>query len=139
MVDREAVTRVVLAAGKVALDAVAHRDQRGLPAAVVRVEQLYPWPGLLILDTLSRYPNATEVVWLQEEPENMGGWSFVSGRLARLLPAGVQAPPRQPHGVGQPRERQPHGPSARAGGPPRAHVCRPVGLDHRSTCTRMLD
>ena len=87
--DREAVTRVVLASGKVALDAMAHRDQRGLPAAVVRVEQLYPWPGLLILDTLSRYPNATEVVWLQEEPENMGGWSFVSGRLARLLPDGV--------------------------------------------------
>jgi 2-oxoglutarate dehydrogenase E1 component len=87
--DREAVTRVVLASGKVALDAITHRDQRGLPAAVVRVEQLYPWPGLLILDTLSRYPNASEVVWLQEEPENMGGWGFVSGRLARLLPEGV--------------------------------------------------
>jgi 2-oxoglutarate dehydrogenase E1 component len=86
---RDDVTRVVLASGKVALDAIAQRDQRGLRAAVVRVEQLYPWPGLLILDTVSRYPGATEVVWLQEEPENMGGWNFVSGRLTRLLPEGV--------------------------------------------------
>ena len=56
-VDRAAVRRVVLASGKVALDAIAHRDQRGLPAAVVRVEQLYPWPGLLILDTVVPVPD----------------------------------------------------------------------------------
>jgi 2-oxoglutarate dehydrogenase E1 component len=84
--DPAAVRRVVLASGKVALDAIARRDQRGLAAAVARVEQLYPWPGLLILDTVSRYPGATEVVWLQEEPENMGPWNFVSSRLSRLLP-----------------------------------------------------
>ncbi len=88
--DRAAVRRVVLASGKVALDAIAARDRRGAPAAVVRVEQLYPWPGLLILDTISHYPSATEVVWLQEEPENMGAWNFVSGRLARLLPGGTK-------------------------------------------------
>ncbi len=86
---RDEVRRVVLASGKVALDAIAQRDQRGLPAAVVRLEQLYPWPGLLILDTVSHYPAATEVVWLQEEPQNMGGWNFVSGRLTRLLPESV--------------------------------------------------
>ena len=86
---RAAVRRVVLASGKVALDAIALRDQRSLQAAVVRVEQLYPWPGLLLLDTVSRYPKATEVVWLQEEPENMGPWNFVSSRLSRLLPEGV--------------------------------------------------
>ena len=89
VIGNEAVRRVVLASGKVALDAVALRDQRSLPAAVVRVEQLYPWPGLLVLDTIARYPGATEVVWLQEEPENMGPWNFVSGRLARLLPEGL--------------------------------------------------
>jgi len=87
--DRASVRRVVLASGKVGLDAIALRDQRRLPAAVVRVEQLYPWPGLLVLDTIARYPQATEVVWLQEEPENMGPWTFVSSRLARLLPAGI--------------------------------------------------
>jgi len=86
---RDTVRRVVLASGKVALDAMAVRDQRALAAAVVRVEQLYPWPALLILDMVSHYPAATEVVWLQEEPENMGAWNFVSGRLARLLPEGL--------------------------------------------------
>jgi 2-oxoglutarate dehydrogenase E1 component len=87
--ERESVRRVVLASGKVALDAIALRDQRALPAAVVRVEQLYPWPGLMVLDTISQYPTATEVVWLQEEPENMGPWNFVSSRLTRLLPEGM--------------------------------------------------
>jgi 2-oxoglutarate dehydrogenase E1 component len=53
------------------------------------VEQLYPWPEMLVLDTVSRYPNAREVVWLQEEPENMGGWTFVHGRLHRLLRDGL--------------------------------------------------
>ena len=123
---REAVRRVVLASGKVALDAIAQRDQRGLPAAVVRVEQLYPWPGLLILDTVSHYPAATEVVWLQEEPREHGRVEL------RQRPPGPPAarvgvaPPRQPHGVGQPRQRQPHRPPTRAGGAPRADVRRSV-------------
>jgi 2-oxoglutarate dehydrogenase E1 component len=52
---------------------------------VVRVEQLYPWPGAGIAGVLERYPRATDVVWLQEEPENMGAWSFVHQRLHRLL------------------------------------------------------
>ncbi|MDQ6725690.1 MAG: multifunctional oxoglutarate decarboxylase/oxoglutarate dehydrogenase thiamine pyrophosphate-binding subunit/dihydrolipoyllysine-residue succinyltransferase subunit [Actinomycetota bacterium] len=85
LVDPSAVRRVVLASGKVAYDAMAQRDEHGLAAAVVRVEQLHPWPDMLVLDTLSRYPNAREVVWLQEEPENMGAWTFVHGRLHRLL------------------------------------------------------
>jgi 2-oxoglutarate dehydrogenase E1 component len=52
---------------------------------VVRVEQLYPWPTATIKGILGRYPNANEVVWLQEEPENMGAWNFVHGRLHKLL------------------------------------------------------
>jgi len=83
--DPSRVTRVVLASGKVAYDALAHRDEHGLPAAVVRVEQLYPWPEMLVLDAISKYSAAREVVWLQEEPENMGPWTFVHGRLHRLL------------------------------------------------------
>ena len=83
--DHDSVRRVVLASGKVAYDAIAHRDEHGLPVAVVRVEQLYPWPEMLVLDTLSQYSSAKEVVWLQEEPENMGAWTFVHGRLHRLL------------------------------------------------------
>jgi len=83
--DASSVRRVILASGKVAYDAIAHRDEHGLPVAVVRVEQLYPWPEMLVLDTISRYEAARDIVWLQEEPENMGPWTFVHGRLHRLL------------------------------------------------------
>jgi 2-oxoglutarate decarboxylase len=83
--DPASVRRMVLASGKVAYDAIAHRDAHGLAAAVVRVEQLYPWPEELVAGAVARYPSAGEVVWLQEEPENMGPWTFVHGRLHRLL------------------------------------------------------
>ncbi len=86
--DRNSVRRVVLGSGKVAYEALARRDQLGDAArevAVVRVEQLYPWPGRKIDEVLTSYPNAREVVWLQEEPENMGAWNFVHGRLHRHL------------------------------------------------------
>ncbi|MFP5318060.1 MAG: multifunctional oxoglutarate decarboxylase/oxoglutarate dehydrogenase thiamine pyrophosphate-binding subunit/dihydrolipoyllysine-residue succinyltransferase subunit [Acidimicrobiia bacterium] len=83
--DPASVRRVVLASGKVAYDAMAERDRSGAPVAVVRVEQLYPWPEAALLETLERYPSATEAVWLQEEPENMGPWRFVHERLHRLL------------------------------------------------------
>ncbi len=84
------VGRVVLCSGKVAYEAMSRRDQRRAagerpPVAVVRVEQLYPWPEEQVDKVLARYPAATEVVWLQEEPENMGAWTFVHSRLHRLL------------------------------------------------------
>jgi 2-oxoglutarate dehydrogenase E1 component len=79
--DPAAVRRVVLASGKVAVDAIAERDRRSAPVAIVRIEQLFPWPFDAVDDALDRYPNATELVWLQEEPENMGPWNGVKGRL----------------------------------------------------------
>jgi 2-oxoglutarate dehydrogenase E1 component len=76
--ERPRVTRVVLASGKVAHEALGRRDLVGAAAvAVVRVEQLYPWPAGEIERVLATYPNLEEVVWLQEEPENMGAWPFV--------------------------------------------------------------
>ncbi len=86
--DRAGVSRVVLCSGKVAFDAIGRRDglgDAGAHVAVVRVEQLYPWPKDGLADVLARYPRAEEVVWLQEEPENMGAWNFVHSRLHRLL------------------------------------------------------
>ncbi len=56
-----------------------------LRCAIIRVEQLYPWPEQEILAILDRYPQAEELLWLQEEPENMGAWTFVHGRLHRML------------------------------------------------------
>ncbi len=85
--DRSAVRRIVLCSGKVAWDAIAARDAAGLGAsiAVVRVEQLYPWPEVKVADVIAQYPNATQVQWMQEESANMGGWSFVQPRLWALL------------------------------------------------------
>jgi 2-oxoglutarate dehydrogenase E1 component len=84
--DRAAkVDRVLLAFGKVAYDLMEHRDQRDVEAAVVRVEQLYPFPHEQLADVLRRYPNAKDVCWVQEEPGNMGAWTFVDGRLWNLL------------------------------------------------------
>ena len=79
--DPGGVRRVILCSGKIAYDLMAARDQRSLPIAVCRVEQLYPWPFAAIDLHLRRYRNASELVWVQEEPENMGPWNAVKGRL----------------------------------------------------------
>src|SRR5688500_2210263 len=66
--DPPSVRRVVLASGKVAQEAMTARDEAGAPVAVVRVEQLYPWPYDQLDEIVARYPNAADIVWLQEEP-----------------------------------------------------------------------
>ena len=86
--DTASVRRVVLCSGKVAWDAMSERTKRNAAVAVVRVEQLYPFPEAQITEVLGRYPNAKEVVWLQEEPENMGAWHFVEHLIWRLKDRG---------------------------------------------------
>jgi 2-oxoglutarate dehydrogenase E1 component len=71
----------VLATGKVAHELLTARDEMGVPVAVIRVDQLYPWPYDQLDELVAGYPNATELMWLQEEPENMGAWNFAKGRL----------------------------------------------------------
>ena len=87
--DPAAVRRVVLCSGKVAYEAIARRDARvaagQAPAAVIRIEQLHPWPEPELTAALGAYPNLEEVLFLQDEPENMGAWTYVHGRLHRLL------------------------------------------------------
>ncbi len=85
LTDHDAVVRVVIASGKVAHEAIARRDELGAPVAVVRVEQLYPWPTDRLEEVLTSYPNADEIVWLQEEPENMGAWPFVHQQMHHQL------------------------------------------------------
>jgi 2-oxoglutarate dehydrogenase E1 component len=75
---REAVTRLVFCMGKLYYDLLA---QRKAHIALVRVEELYPWPHDEVARIVDLYPAATEVVWAQEEPKNMGAWSYVSPRL----------------------------------------------------------
>ncbi|HRA47557.1 MAG TPA: 2-oxoglutarate dehydrogenase E1 component, partial [Thermomicrobiales bacterium] len=82
----EKVTRVVFCSGKVAIDLVASKQRESAEnVAIVRVEQLAPFQHTAIRTVLAGYPNATEVVWLQEEPSNMGAWSFMEPRLRELL------------------------------------------------------
>jgi 2-oxoglutarate decarboxylase len=83
--DRDAVRRVLVSTGKVGHELMDTRDEMGAPAAVVRVEQLYPWPEDDLVAVLDRYPNAREVWWVQEEPSNMGAWSYVRDKLERIL------------------------------------------------------
>jgi 2-oxoglutarate dehydrogenase E1 component len=77
------VRRVVLCTAKLWYDITAQPVPDAV--AVVRVDQLYPFPGDALRAVMARYPKATEVVWAQEEPQNMGAWSFAAPRLRALL------------------------------------------------------
>ncbi|HVI71492.1 MAG TPA: multifunctional oxoglutarate decarboxylase/oxoglutarate dehydrogenase thiamine pyrophosphate-binding subunit/dihydrolipoyllysine-residue succinyltransferase subunit, partial [Pyrinomonadaceae bacterium] len=80
--DASAVKRVVMCSGKVYYDLVdARKKSEDRSVAVVRLEQFYPFPLTSIRETLAKYSNADELVWAQEEPQNMGGWTFVHHRL----------------------------------------------------------
>ena len=80
------VRRLVLATGKVAHEALAYRDEKGTnDVAIIRLEQIYPWPEEDLEAVFERYPNVELVTWLQEEPENMGAWPFVHHQFHKLL------------------------------------------------------
>ncbi|HVU68879.1 MAG TPA: 2-oxoglutarate dehydrogenase E1 component [Ktedonobacteraceae bacterium] len=84
----EAVRRVVLCSGKVAIDLLAStRRSTAEDVAVVRIEEYYPFPADELKRVLAGYPRAREVVWVQEEPKNMGAWSYMSAHLSELLDA----------------------------------------------------
>ncbi len=81
----DAVERLVLCSGKVYYDLLAERRAKGVQdVAIARLEQIYPFPVQQLTALLNSYPNA-EVVWCQEEPENMGAWSFVDRKIERTL------------------------------------------------------
>ncbi|QHJ00754.1 2-oxoglutarate dehydrogenase E1 component [Xylophilus rhododendri] len=72
------VKRVVVCSGKVYYDLAKHREQKGADdTAILRVEQLYPFPHKAFAAELKKYPNATDIVWCQDEPQNQGAWFFV--------------------------------------------------------------
>jgi 2-oxoglutarate dehydrogenase E1 component len=76
---RDEVQRVVFCTGKLFYDLTAR--ERPANIAIARVEELYPWPAEQISRIVDLCPNATEVAWAQEEPKNMGAWSYVAPRL----------------------------------------------------------
>jgi 2-oxoglutarate dehydrogenase E1 component len=111
---REEVKRLILCSGKVAIDlatTAATRDHSPDWVAVARVELLYPFPARELENTVSSYPNLRGVVWLQEEPANMGAWSYMAPRLREILPQ--QLPLRY---IGRPER------ASTAEGSPEAHA-----------------
>ncbi|MCW5659476.1 MAG: 2-oxoglutarate dehydrogenase E1 component [Burkholderiaceae bacterium] len=81
-VEADKVKRVIACSGKVAYDLIKYRDQRkAWDVAVLRVEQLYPFPHKAFAAEMKRFPNASEVVWCQDEPQNQGAWFFVQHYL----------------------------------------------------------
>jgi multifunctional 2-oxoglutarate metabolism enzyme len=84
-VDAADVRRVLLCAGKIYYDLAAERERNGRrDVAIVRVEQLYPLPAEALSRALAGYPGV-EVVWVQEEPANQGGWPFMALNLPEHL------------------------------------------------------
>jgi 2-oxoglutarate dehydrogenase E1 component len=87
---RDQVTRVVLCSGKVYYDILAEAaKQSAASIALVRVEQLYSFPWAELRETLSRYPGIRDLVWAQEEPRNMGAWTYLEPKLREVLPTGA--------------------------------------------------
>jgi len=76
-VNPDNVKRVIFTSGKLYYDLIEERQKRGTGEAIIRIEQLYPFPKEQVKAVLNRYPNAERVVWSQEEPANMGAWSFI--------------------------------------------------------------
>jgi 2-oxoglutarate dehydrogenase E1 component len=80
------VSRVIFCTGKVFYDLMAHRQERGIEnAAIIRIEQLYPFNRLMVEAIVGQYANASHFVWCQEEPLNMGAWSYIWPRLDRAV------------------------------------------------------
>jgi 2-oxoglutarate dehydrogenase E1 component len=107
-VDHEQVIRLVLCTGKIYYDLIGHADRKSNPrVAIGRAELLYPFPQAEILQLAASYPRLSEVVWVQEEPRNMGARAFMSPRLLHVLPDQLQfgyvgRPERAASGEGYP-------------------------------------
>lgn len=101
--DAAQVQRLILCSGKVYVDLIMNEKRQAQPEiAIARIEQLYPFPTEEVQGVLDHYPNAEEVVWVQEEAENMGAWEFVRPLLQEML-AGKK-PLRY---IGRPRRASP--------------------------------
>ena len=95
------IKRVVLSSGKVYYDLYEEREKRGIDDVyLLRVEQLYPFPARALIQELSRFSEA-EMVWCQEEPKNMGAWSFIEPNLSWVLDH-IEAKHKRPRYAGRP-------------------------------------
>jgi 2-oxoglutarate dehydrogenase E1 component len=101
LVADDKIRRVVMCSGKVYYDLFEEREKRGLKDVyLLRIEQLYPWPHKSLIQELGRFKQA-EMVWCQEEPQNMGAWTFVQPGIERALDY-LGAQHRRPRYTGRP-------------------------------------
>lgn len=88
------VERLILCSGKVAIDLEdaldKQKDEDQSWLHILRVEQLYPFPKEEISRVLQKFPNLKEILWVQEEPQNMGSWFFMEPRIREIAPQGVE-------------------------------------------------
>jgi 2-oxoglutarate dehydrogenase E1 component len=83
--DAKSVKKVVFCSGKIYYDLIEAKEKAGSDdVAIVRLEQLYPLPAKQISEVISKYKKATDFVWAQEEPENMGAWAFIMRMFVKL-------------------------------------------------------
>lgn len=102
----EKVSRVVLCSGKIYYELLQEREKQGIKdIAIIRLEQFYPFPSYLLSDLLKPYKHA-EFVWCQEEPMNMGAWTFLDRRLEDVL-AGIGVAKSRPLYAGRPAAASP--------------------------------
>ncbi len=100
LAPNEAIRRIVLCTGKLYYDLLQERAARDLKdVAIIRVEQLYPFPAALLAAEFAKYPNA-DVIWCQEEPENQGYWHFIDRRIEKCL-ASIKHKAGRPSYVGR--------------------------------------
>lgn len=106
LADDKKIRRVVLCSGKVYYDLLAAREEKKITdVALVRLEQFYPFPAKPLAKELSRYPKA-EVIWCQEEPQNMGAWTFLDRRIEGVLTE-IDHKAKRPVYVGRPESASP--------------------------------
>jgi 2-oxoglutarate dehydrogenase E1 component len=117
--DKDKVERIILCAGKVFYDLRAARRERGVDnIAIIRLEQLYPFPEAELLNVLSGYRNIRQAVWCQEEPMNQGAWYSSQHHMRRVMfahCAGGLSGLRRSRGIRRARGRL-HGPAPGATG-----------------------
>jgi 2-oxoglutarate dehydrogenase E1 component len=83
------VRRVIACSGKVAYDLIRRRDEKkAWDVAILRIEQLYPFPHKAFAAEMKRFPNAGEVVWCQDEPQNQGAWFFIQHQIHENMAEG---------------------------------------------------
>jgi len=87
--DKDAIGRVLLCSGKVYYDLLAEREKHNNSrTAIIRVEQIYPFPEWNLSKIISGYSQVREILWVQEEPRNMGAWNFISRHIEQNISIG---------------------------------------------------